>query len=281
MIKYGFFGTDDFSELVLEELVYAGYPPSLIVTMPDSRAGRKQSLQSPSIKGWGEAHAVPVLQPEKLKIIPAELLEEAWDFFIVASYGKMIPEKIISLPRYGTLNVHPSLLPLHRGASPIESTILNGDSVGGVSIMLIDREMDHGPLLARKEVPLHGDEWYPDLAELLAREGGKLLAQVLPSIVDGSLKTREQDHAKATYTSLIKKEDGLLDLHGDPKLNFQKIRAYEPWPRTFFKVKHKGKEIRVIITKAILEKGVLTILSVIPEGGHEMSYQDFVRGYAR
>ena len=128
MIKYAFFGTDDFSELVLEELVHAGYPPSLIVTMPDSRVGRKQDLQSPSIKTWGEAHAVQVLQPEKLTTTPVALLESTWDFFIVASYGKMIPETIISLPRYGTLNVHPSLLPLHRGASPIEATIVNGDT---------------------------------------------------------------------------------------------------------------------------------------------------------
>lgn len=281
MIKYAFFGTDDFSELVLEELVQAGYPPSLIVTMPDSRVGRKQDLQSPSIKRWGEAHAVPVLQPEKLKITPAELLERSWDFFIVASYGKMIPENIISIPHYGTLNVHPSLLPLRRGVSPIEATILEGDTVGGVSIMLIDREMDHGPLLAQKKVPLRGDEWYPDLAELLAREGGKLLAHILPQLVDGSLTARAQDHTRATYTSRITKEDGLLDINADPVLNFRKIRAYEPWPRTFFKMEHKGREIRVIITEAILEDGILTILRVIPEGGHEMPYQDFVRGYAR
>ncbi len=281
MIKYAFFGTDNFSELVLEELVYAGYPPSLIVTMPDSRVGRRHDLQPPSIKTWGVAHAVQVLQPEKLTVIPRELLKNAWDVFIVASYGKMIPEVISSLPRYGTVNIHPSLLPHYRGASPLEATILNGDTIGGVSIMLIDREMDHGPLLAQKEIPLRGDEWYPEIAELLAREGGELLAQILPSLIDGSLKAQAQDHTRATYASLIKKEDGLLDLDADPGLNFRKIRAYEPWPRTFFKVTHKGKEIRVVITQATLENGALKILRVIPEGGHEMSYQDFLRGYAR
>jgi len=281
MINYAFFGTDDFSGLVLEELVQAGYPPSLIVTMPDSCVGRKQELASPPIKKWGQEHGILVIQPERIKETPPELIGKDWDLFIVASYGKMIPLSIITIPLHGTVNIHPSLLPRHRGASPIEATILNGDRKGGVSVMLIDAEMDHGPLLAQKEFPLRGDEWYPELAEKLAREGGKLLAGIIPSLVDGLINAKEQDHEKATFTTLVKKEDGFVDLSADSEINFRKIRAYEPWPRTFFKTMHKGKEIRVIITAARKDGDILTLLRVIPEGGREMSYQEFKQGYAR
>ncbi len=283
MISYAFFGSDEFSVLVLEELVRAGYPPSLIITMPDRPVGRHGELTPPQLKEWAQERGVLFIQPASFQKsdFQKEVRLPTFDIFIVASYGKIIPESIFSVPSHGTINVHPSLLPAYRGATPIEGAILNGERSSGVSIMRIDKGMDHGPIIAQKEVPLSGCEWYPELAEKLAREGGILLANVLPKIIDGSAHEIPQDDAQASYTKRIQKEDGFIDLQDDPETNFRKIRAYEPWPRTFFKTTHNGKELRVIIITAHLDHEVLIIDRVTPEGGHEMSYQDFVRGHER
>ena len=125
--------------------------------------------------------------------------------------------------------------------------------------MRIDAKMDHGAIIAQKEVPLRGDEWYPELAEKLAHEGGKLLASVLPAVADGTAQETPQDEIKATYTKMIKKEDGFVNLADDSELNFRKIRAYEPWPRTFFTITHKGKKSRVVIIAAHREGRGLSI----------------------
>jgi len=280
MINYAFWGSDDFSILVLEELVRAGYPPSLIVTMPDRPAGRAHKLTPPPLKEWALAHGVSFIQPENLADIECrEFQTFGVCLFIVASYGKIIPEAVFSIPERGAVNIHPSLLPRYRGATPIEGAILGGAPLTGVTVMRVDAKMDHGAIIAQKEVPLRGDEWYPELAEKLAHEGGKLLASVLPAVADGTAQETPQDEIKATYTKMIKKEDGFVDLTDDSKLNFRKIRAYEPWPRTFLKTMHKGKTLRVVIIAAHMEGRELSIDRVIPEGGREMSYQDFFRGY--
>ncbi|KKW23944.1 MAG: Methionyl-tRNA formyltransferase [Parcubacteria group bacterium GW2011_GWF2_52_12] len=280
MINYAFWGSDDFSILVLEELVQAGYPSSLIVTMPDRPAGRAHKLTPPPLKEWALAHGVPFIQPENLADTECrEFQTLGVCLFIVASYGKIIPEAVFNIPERGAVNIHPSLLPRYRGATPIEGAILGGAPLTGVTVMRIDAKMDHGAIIAQKEVPLRGDEWYPELAEKLAHEGGKLLASVLPAVADGTAQETPQDEIKATYTKMIKKEDGFVNLADDSELNFRKIRAYEPWPRTFFTITHKGKKSRVVIIAAHREGRGLSIDRVIPEGGREMSYQDFLRGY--
>ncbi|MDO8593918.1 MAG: methionyl-tRNA formyltransferase [bacterium] len=285
-----FFGTDEFSVTVLEELRKAGLMPSLIVTVPDRPKGRGLVLTPPPTKEWAKAHSIPLLQPEKLDSTVHRKLETTeCGLFVVASYGLILPENILAIPQHGTLNVHPSLLPKYRGATPIESQILNDEKEVGVSIMLMDEEMDHGPIVSVKrwENTKHSTQnpKASELQKILAEEGGKLLAEVLPQWVAGVLEAKPQEHAQATYTKKLTKADGHLNLLDDPYKNFLKIRAFEGSIGTYFFMEKEGKEIRVIIKSAEFQDlpaqagGKLVITRVVPEGKKEMSYEEFVRGF--
>lgn len=270
-----YFGTPEFSVYVLEELAAAGIEPDIVVTAPDRPAGRGMKLQAPPVKEWAERNNLPTLQPESLKkeSDALSLLQNSeWDLFIVAAYGKILPKEIIDLPRRGVLNVHPSLLPRFRGASPVESQILEDEKETGVSIMLIDEEMDHGPIVAQASI--EPEEWpvrASILEELLAREGGKLLAEAIPPWLSGEIEAAEQDHDKATYTKKITKQDGEIDLTDSAHQNWLKFNAYDGWPGTYF---FKNK-VRVKIADAEYKNGVFTPLKVIPEGKKEMDWTTF------
>lgn len=277
-----FFGTPQISVYVLEELEKKGFIPSILVTAPDSKQGRKMLLTPPEVKVWGVAHGIPVLQPEKMtKEFVSELKElapqEGWDVFAVAAYGKLLPKQLLDIPTRGVVNLHPSLLPRLRGANPIRGAILADEKEIGVSIMLVDEEMDHGPILAQEKVPLDG--WPPhgsELDELLARHGGRLLAKTLPQWIIGTITPCEQNHEEATFTKKVVKEDGLIDLNNDPYLNLLKIRAYEDWPGTYMFIERGGKQVRVKIIDAEIENDTLKITRIIPEGKNEMDYQTFL-----
>ena len=278
-----FFGTAEFSIAVLNELKDAGFIPSLIVTSEDKPQGRKLVITSPPVKKWGEQHDTMVIQPKTLKKnLPPEIINppaNRWDFFIIAAYGKILPSSILDLPKHGTLNVHPSLLPKLRGASPIQAAILKDERQTGVTIMLVDEEVDHGPIIAQAEVTI--EDWPPKahtLQDLLAHVGGELLAETIPLWLNGNITPEKQDESKATYIDKIKKEDGLIDLNDDPYENFKKIQAFDIWPGAYFFTLRRGKKIRVKIADAEFKDKKLTITRVIPEGKKEMSYQDFLRG---
>lgn len=274
-----FFGTPQISVFVLEELENKGIIPSLVVTVPDKPRGRKMKLTAPEVKEWAQERDIPVMQTEK--ITPEFILElkekapqNGWDVFVVAAYGKMLPEKLLEIPKFEVLNVHPSLLPRLRGANPIRGAILEDEKEVGVSIMLIDKEMDHGPILLQEKVAI--SEWPPrgkELDELLARKGGEMLGDVLPKWIKGEITPQEQNHNEATFTKKIIKEDGLIDLNNDSYKNLLKIRALEGWPGTYFFKDDK----RIKITDAELENGKLKITRVIPEGKNEMDYEVFLK----
>lgn len=255
---------------VLEELYKKNIVPTLLVTTPDSKVGRGLILTPSPVKVWGEKHDIDVLENHTDEI----LLNTEWDLFIVASYGKILPQELLDLPNKGVLNVHPSLLPKFRGASPIVSAILEDEQETGVSIMLLDEKMDHGPIVAQASVAV--DNWPPKasvLEDILVIEGGKLLAEVIPLYMKGDITPEAQNHDNATFTKKITKEDGLLNLEDDGYKNFLKIQAFENWPGTYFFVNDK----RVKITDADYD-GELVINKVIPEGKKEMNYEDFLRG---
>jgi methionyl-tRNA formyltransferase len=275
-----FFGTPQFSAQILNELEEKGIVPTLIVASPDKPKGRKLVMTPPETKVWAEARGIDVLQPAK---ITDEFIDELgnteWDLFIVASYGKILPQRLLDLPKKGVLNVHPSLLPRLRGASPIRSAILEDEKETGVTIMLIDAEMDHGPIVAQARVEV--EAWPPKaslLEALLAHTGGELLAEVIPLWLLGKITPEEQDHDKATFTKKIKKEDALIDLSADAYQNLLKIKAYDGWPEAYFITQRNGKDIRVKIIDAELVDGKLVPTRVVPEGKKEMDYKDFVRG---
>ena len=211
------------------------------------------------------------------KELPPELFNTEWDFFVVASYGRMLPREVLALPRYGALNIHPSLLPKYRGPSPYISAILEDERETGVTIMMMEEKMDTGPVVAQAKLEIVPEDWPPKgllLSQMLFTEGANLLAEALPLLMLGELKLEPQRESAATYTRKYKDADALVDLHGDGRQNLLKIRAFDHEPRAHFVLQGK----RVIITDASWQDGKLEILKVIPEGRKEMSYADFLRG---
>ncbi len=274
-IKIGFFGTPDYSVITLNALKDAGYNISFIVTQPDRPKGRNMVITPPPAKVWGNANNIPVLQPEKLKdeVLYEDLKKYDCDVFVVIAYGKIIPLEILNIPKYKSLNIHGSILPKLRGSCPIETAILNDMRETGVSIIRMDEEMDHGPIVATEKVIV--TPWPPKanvLGQAIVNAGSRLIADVIPKWISGEIKEIEQNHSEASYTKMIKKGDGLIDLSGDPYRNYLKIQAYDGWPSTFFYLNDK----RIKITEASFVDNKLVIEKVIPEGKAEIRYSDLV-----
>lgn len=274
-LKIAFWGTPQISVYILDSLKEAGILPYLIITSPDKPKGRKLLLTPPEVKIWSQKNNVKFTQPQKIKNnddLEKTLKKENFDFFVVIAYGKILPKSIIDIPKYGTLNIHPSLLPELRGPSPIISAILEDKKETGVSIMLMDEQMDHGPIVLQKKYSVN--QWPQEeiLEKELAKIGGQMLIESFDIVKQGR-KPKEQEHSKATYCKKIEKTDGLINLQDDPYLNFRKIRSFHRWPRAYFFDKN-GK--RVIITKANFEKGDLEIEKVIPEGKKEVDYNVYL-----
>ena len=287
-ISYAFFGTGALAESVLASLVRNEYIPKLIVTKPDRPQGRNMELTSPHIKIWADMKGITTFQPESLKDLPPDspLHTETFDIFIVASYGKIIPEHILNLATHGTLNIHPSLLPKYRGPSPIESTLLDGAITTGVTIMKLDKEMDHGPILVQNAFAIDTEATAGTLEVTCGQIGGELLSQVLPLYLNGSLIPKEQDHSKATVCKKIDKSLGEITLRDRAEDIRRKFRALTPWPSVYFFHIHSGKSIRVKVTGVNLARLLPfdaqaneVITSVIPEGKKEMDWESFRHGY--
>ena len=275
-----FFGTPLLAVYVLEELAAAGIEPSIIVAPSDKPAGRKLTLTPPPTKVWGEEHGVPVFQTTSLRNreeVPA-LANSEWDLFVVAAYNIILPPWVLALPKHGVLNVHPSLLPKLRGPSPIRSAIRDDlqDAVG-VSIILLDEEVDHGPIVAQANVEL--PEWPVRgalLDELLFREGGRLLAEAVPLWLQGAMDALPQDHTQATWSKKFTKADGELDLNADPYKNYCTFCAMDGWPGTYFFAERHGMNVRLKVTDAEFVDGEFRVLRVIPEGKKEIAYEEWL-----
>lgn len=270
-----FFGTSEYAVGVAEILHTHGFIPLLVVTRPDQPKGRGLKLTPPPAKVWAEEKKISVIQPEKLDgdIVAALALKKA-DVFIVVAYGKIIPESVLNIPPHKTINVHFSLLPKYRGASPIQSQILADDRNAGTTIMLVDKELDHGPIIAQSEVEVN--PWPPTSTELsnrLIQESGELLAKILPDYVSEKIKPVRQDESKATFTKKIEKEDGAITLGDDPYKNYLKFQALSGWPGTYFFAEVGGKRTRIIIKKASFQDGRFTIETIVPEGKKETDYK--------
>ncbi len=260
-----------FSTFVLDELAAAGALPALIVTTPDKPAGRGLAASESAVKKWALAHNIPLLQPEKFDDAALAALRAAQlDCIVVAAYGKILPAAVLALPRHGGLNVHPSLLPRYRGTSPVESQILADEKDIGVSVIVMDEQMDHGPVLAQEHLRnLSAATGRTALNEALWHVGGKLLAEAMPKYIAGEVSATPQDHTQATFTKKMSKEDGELNLAAEGMTNYLKYLAYEGWPGTYFFV--DGKRIK--ITHASFKNGKFVIERVIPEGKKEHDWR--------
>ncbi len=297
MFKIIFFGTSDFAVPSLEALSRDPRFQILgVVTQPDRPVGRHAKLTPPPVKNAAQRLGIStILQPEKISDVrrttPDALLSDC-DAFIVVSYGKILPQWLLNLPKMGVLNVHGSLLPRWRGASPIQSAIAAGDEKSGVTIMKLDAEMDHGPILSRAEETILATDTGGTLHDRLAILGAKILPDTLTEYLEGKIATTEQDHSHATLCKILTRDDGRLDFSKPAQELERLVRAYDPWPGTWTEI--EGKRIKVLTTRVgtsvetdqeiLMNCGgdtILEIRTLQPEGRSAMSASEFLRGHRR
>lgn len=284
-----FFGTEKFSLTALEGLIEAGYTIGAVVTKPDSKKGRGHYLSAPSVKVLATRNNIPVWQPEKLALIANDIKALGMVTGVLVSYGKIVPQSIIDLFTPGIINVHPSLLPLYRGPSPIESAIKNGDTTTGVSIIQLTKEMDAGPIYASQQYQLKGTETRTELYHTLATLGTNLLLETLPGILEGTVAPHPQNDQQATYCQLLTKNDSFLDTTNHTATEAERIvRAYLDFPKS--KVSLNGHTITVVkahvshhqktpLDLQCQDGAFLSIDELIAPSGRRMSAAGFLRGY--
>jgi len=285
-----FFGTDEFSLVVLQGLIDAGYDIAAVVTKPDSKSGRGQKLRMPSIKILAQKHNIKIWQPNKVSDINENIINlKERVTGVLVSYGRIIQQSTIDLFNPGIINVHPSLLPKYRGSTPIESAVANGDKQTGVSIMQLVSEMDAGPVYEQVIYKLSESETSPELYDILANIGTKKLIEILPNIIDNTLKPINQDESNASYCNLLNKADSWLTPNELTASEAErKIRAHLTFPKTKFSI--MGKDI--IITKAHVvyeqqsladilckDDNYLSIDTLIAPSGRKMPVKDFLNGH--
>ncbi len=227
-----FAGTPEFALSSLQALVATGQRPVAVLTQPDRPAGRGRKMSASPVKSWALGEGIRVLQPATLKTSEnqAALAALEPDVLVVAAYGLILPPAVLALPATGCVNVHASLLPRWRGASPIQAAILAGDAVSGISLMQMDAGLDTGPVYERSELPIGPEETAGELHDRLAELGGRLLAERLPAIMAGELSAEPQPEAGATYAARIRREDALIDWSRPAVELHRMVRAYNPWP---------------------------------------------------
>jgi|SRR3989344_4434483 len=269
-MNYIFFGTPKFAAIILEKLIAADMPPALVVCNPDKPVGRKKVLTAPAVKTriMNQESRIKVLQPEKLtgsefENLKSEIINLKCEVGIVAAYAKIIPKEVIDLFPKGIIGVHPSLLPKYRGATPIQSVILNGEKETGVTLYVLDDKVDHGPIITESKYEVAETDTYLALEEKLARMGGELLASVIEPYARGEIEPKEQNHAEATLTKKFTTEDGYVDLgKDDPETIARKIRALNPEPGVW--TIQNGKRLKLLEVKKI--DGTWTITKTQLEG---------------
>jgi methionyl-tRNA formyltransferase len=250
-VKIVFAGTPEFACESLKAMVAADYVPTLVLTQPDRAAGRGRKLAAGPVKQLAQRSGMPVRQPATLKDSRtiAELAALEPDLLVVAAYGLLLPQAVLDIPRRGAVNVHASLLPRWRGASPIQAAILAGDSETGISLMQMEAGLDSGPVLAAQALRIGTDETAGSLHDRLARLGGELLVRTLPDILQGSCPSRPQNPREVTYAGKIATTDASIDWSQPAESNARKVRAYNPVPGAWFVL--DGERIKCWIAEAI------------------------------
>lgn len=246
-IKIIFAGTPDLAAAFFQNfLTDKNFKVAGVLTQPDKPVGRKKELLPSPVKQIAKKQNLTIWQPENLenqeKLILA-IKEKKPDFLVVIAYGQMIPSNILKIAKYGNFNVHPSLLPKYRGASPMPAAILNGEKKTGITIMLMDEKMDHGPIIAQKKITLNGDETSESLQKIMVQIGIPLLKQSLVDYQADKISPRTQNDQAATFCRLIKKEDGRINWRQPAEIIERQIRAYYPWPIAWTIIEDKRLKI--------------------------------------
>jgi methionyl-tRNA formyltransferase len=296
-----FMGTPDFAVPSLDLLSQEGYNVALVVTQPDRPKGRGRQLVAPPIKAKALALNLEILQPSTLKSqeFTDQIKSIQPDFFVVIAFGHILSQKILQLPKFGAINIHASLLPKYRGPAPIQWAIINGDSQTGATTMFMDKGMDTGNILLTKKEPILLDDTAATLHDRLANIGADLLIKTLMDYAAHKLKPIPQDHSKATYAPLLKKQDGHIDWQRPAEELEPFIRGVTPWPGAFtfhnetrlklFKatpISGSVSEAAGTILKTFPDelrvatgKGILSIVEIQGPSGKRLGVADFLRGY--
>jgi len=276
-LTFVYFGTPRVASETLATLLERGFVPALVVTSPDAPTGRGLALTPSPVKELALAKNIPILTPEKLDAAAiAAIAAYHDDYAVCVAYGKIFPEELIAQFSLGVLNVHYSLLPKYRGATPLEGALLAGERETGVTVQKMVKELDAGDILAQEHVTILPEETARELRPRLIALGAKLLADTLPPYLTGDITPTPQDTSLATRSGKLKKEDGLLDRDAPAEENWNKYRAYADSIGTYFF--ENGKRIK--ITVASFKNGQFVIERVIPEGKREMNFTDFSRSGA-
>ena len=289
-----FFGTEEFSAISLQALIDAGFEISAIITKPDSRKGRGQKLQAPTVKKIGEKFNIPVLQPSKMsEIIGSVENLPVRPIGVLVSFGRIIPQNIIELFDGGIVNVHPSLLPKYRGPSPIESAIFNGDEKTGVSIMSLSKEMDAGDVYVQEEFSLKGNETSSELYETCGKIGAEMLINHLPAIMSAKMTANPQNESEATYCQLLKKSDAILNPEIQTAEQAEKqIRAFEIFPKSKIQI---GENLLIVNSAKVVNENpnnspltikfsdgkFLQIEKITAPSGKQMPAESYINGYLK
>ena len=244
-MKIVFMGTPDFAAAALRALILAGHEITAAVTQPDKPKGRSKELIPPPVKICAVENGIPVLQPKRIKRPEAmeELRGFPADVYVVAAFGQILSQEILDIPPYGSLNIHASLLPKYRGASPIQHVIIDGEERTGITIMQMDAGIDTGDMLYRKEIPILPQDNYETLHDKLAALGGQAIVEALALLEQGKLEPVKQDESFSCYAPLIDKEMGEIDLSRDVLEIDRRIRGMTPWPGAF--TSYQGKQLKI------------------------------------
>lgn len=301
-MKLVFCGTPTFAVPSLERLASAGFEIQLVVTQPDRPQGRGMVLTAPPVKQSALKLGLPVIQPEKIKKneeVQAQLKALQPDAIIVVGYGRIIPPWMLALPHYGNINVHASLLPKYRGAAPVQWAIAHGETVSGVTTILLNEGLDTGDILLQKEMAIRPEDTTVTYAPRLAEMGADLIVETLRGLEEKTVTPVPQDHAQATLAPILKKEDGLVDFNRTAIEIHNRLRGFQPWPGAY--TQFRGKSFKLISalpedTSSNLEPGelrvgdeklfvgcgqrtVLQLIHVQPEGKKIMATREFINGY--
>lgn len=249
--KIIFIGTSDFAVTILQKLIQKSREPVLVITTPDKPVGRKKIITSPPVKNLAKRHGIIVEQPFRIIEMKDKIKAIAPDLMIVVDYGYIIPKEVFDIPKRGTINVHPSLLPKFRGPSPIQTAIMEGELNSGVTIIKIDEEIDHGPIIAKKAIEMPRNIYYKDLEAKLAELGANLLIETIPNWLNKKIEAEPQDDLVASFTKIISKEDGKINWSELRAIEVErKIRALQPWPSTYTYWYKNKEKIMVKILRA-------------------------------
>ena len=294
-LKIAYFGTPDFSAYFLEKLLKDKDLPveiKLVVTQPDKKVGKKQTLTPSAVKEIAKKNRIPV----KEKVVAQDLKD--LDLAALFAYGEIIPKEILDAPKHGFWNIHPSLLPKYRGAAPVAGALISGEKETGVTLMKMDEKVDHGPIIAQEKLAIEPKEKRLELTIRLIELGYQIFKRVISDVSEKSpyqvdLSTvwllrydmlEEQDHSKATYTAILTKKDGFIEVEklkskSEGQKIFNLFRGLYPWPGVWTKAVINGKEKRLKITDVNLENGQLVIKKVQLEGKNEVTFEQFQDAY--